>query len=251
MTSPADLGQFFLEDETIFEEIITLANLSKEDVVLEIGAGDGRLTKLLAQKAGKIVALEIDPDFLPQLKSLPKKVTVENIDALDYLTQIDHKKFNKIVSNLPSSLVEPLFKQLPFIKFQSAVLLVPEKFAQKVIADIVLSAYFEINLGSKVNHTAFNPQPKTNWRIVQLKKIELKEIDKVADYLIRFINEHPQTKVKNSLMEGLIRFYQLKGKTLTKNEARKIIATSKFPLDVLENLPNKDFSWEKLVKVEI
>jgi len=65
--------QFLLKDEKMVDEIVRFADLSKDDIVLEIGAGTGVLTKELAKRAGKVIAFEIDRKFRPFLEKFPSK----------------------------------------------------------------------------------------------------------------------------------------------------------------------------------
>src|SRR3989304_1201749 len=62
------LGQHFLKNKKILEEIARLAELSKKDIVLEIGPGHGELTEFLAQAAGKVIAVEKDRELIPFLE---------------------------------------------------------------------------------------------------------------------------------------------------------------------------------------
>ena len=62
--------QFFLTDDKIIKKIVEFANLERKDVVLEIGAGTGNLTKELAKRAGKVIVFEIDSRFKPFLSKL-------------------------------------------------------------------------------------------------------------------------------------------------------------------------------------
>lgn len=70
-------GQNFLTDETVLEEMVEVAGVSKQDTVLEIGPGIGNLTRLLCEKAGFVFSVEKDPKFFPILKSI-KKEYIEN-----------------------------------------------------------------------------------------------------------------------------------------------------------------------------
>ena len=73
------LGQNFLIDEKIINFIVNSADLTKEDTVLEIGAGIGFVTELLAQKAKKVYAVEIDKQAISVLKQLP----YDNIEIIE------------------------------------------------------------------------------------------------------------------------------------------------------------------------
>ena len=233
-----DLGQFFLQDKTIIQKLVEAALINKKEVVVEIGAGDGRITKLLAQKAGKVIALEIDKKFLPQLKKLPGKVEIRIEDALGFLQNQSSRKIDKLVANLPSSLVEPVFKTLTQTDFVRAAFLVPQKFTRKLKNQPVFQAYFEIELIEKVSKKAFFPVPKTNWQMIAVEKIpEPLKSGKQELFLLRFIYEHPKAKLKNSLIEAIINIFAHKGKKLTKNQARKILKKAKINPEILEGLP--------------
>jgi len=228
MLSGIYLGQFFLEDQDILRKIADVASIKKEEIILEIGAGDGRLTKILASQAQKVIAIEIDKKFFPLLKKMPKNVEVIFEDVLKILSKKPLPKFTKILGNLPSSLVEPLFQKLIKIKFKLAVFLVPKKFAHKIEKHQVFSLYFEVKLIGKVPKTAFQPIPRTNWEIILVTKKENPLRTKDLNlFLKRFVYEHPKAKLKNALVEGLIRFYAAQGKKITKNQAREICDRSK------------------------
>lgn len=214
----ADLGQFFLEDKSILQRILSAAEIQPNEIVLEIGAGDGRLTRLLAQTAKKVIAVEIDKKFEPVLKQLPSNVEIIIDDALKFLGK---KKYDKLVANLPSTLTEPILHKLISVNFKLAVFLVPEKFAYKIEKHPVFCLYFETKLIEKVLKTAFQPMPRTNWEIILItKKKDPSKTGNLDLFLRRFVYEHPKAKVKNSLVEGLIKFRLINGERLTKNQAR-------------------------------
>jgi len=62
--------QHFLIDKQVLERIIEYGKLTKADTVLEIGAGYGNLTAKLAKKAGKVIAIEVDPELAPSIKKM-------------------------------------------------------------------------------------------------------------------------------------------------------------------------------------
>lgn len=91
-------GQNFLIDDIVLDDIITAADLKKEDAVLEIGPGIGNLTEKLLQKTNFVLSIEKDPKFLPVLKSLHKKYRnfqYEIADILEY-------DFKKALQSIPS-----------------------------------------------------------------------------------------------------------------------------------------------------
>jgi 16S rRNA (adenine1518-N6/adenine1519-N6)-dimethyltransferase len=220
------LDQFFLEDDFLVERFIAELDLNKNDLVLEVGAGNGSLTKVLVKKAKKIIAVEIDPVFKKQLKDLDNNCQIIFDDILLVLKnrQKYNFKFNKIAGNLPSSVVEPLIKLLFHFNFETAVFFLPLIFANKLIKQEPYTFYFKTILLEKVSPSSFSPAPKTNWALVKITPLSKAILEKdPGRYLKQYVYEHPLAKPKNSQREGLIKYYRTKGKKLTKNEARKIL----------------------------
>jgi len=216
------LDQFFLKDQKIVKDFISAAELKKSDVVLEIGAGNGLLTKIIAAEASRVIAVEIDKNFKKDLAGLGGSVRVIFADGLEVLKNKEkyNLKFNKIIGSLPSLIIEPLMKELTKINFEMAVFLVPLKFVGKLKKSI----YFNYKLICKVFRKSFSPVPKTNWALVKIvKKIEFGR----EEFLKKYLFEHPLAKKENALREGLISYYKAQGKKLTKNQAREIIKSKK------------------------
>ncbi|MCK5459008.1 MAG: methyltransferase domain-containing protein, partial [Thermoplasmatales archaeon] len=117
------LGQHFLIDKHVAEREITYADIGTDDVVLEIGPGKGILTQLLAKKAKKIIAIEIDSALVEKLENtVPGNVSVIHADIM----KIDFNtlpRFNKIVSNLPFQISSPVTFKLLKYPFSKAVLI--------------------------------------------------------------------------------------------------------------------------------
>ena len=129
------LDQNFMIDEDILDRIVSMSDLSKKDTVLEIGAGTGLLTKKLARKAGKVIAIEIDETLKTHLKKNLSGAKNVQLVFGNALTKIKHHRFNKIVSNIPYSISEPLIQNLIYRDFDIAVLTVPKVFASRLVAD--------------------------------------------------------------------------------------------------------------------
>ncbi|MCL5091143.1 MAG: hypothetical protein M1514_03985 [Patescibacteria group bacterium] len=226
------LDQFFLNDPKIVGEFVKAASLKKTDRVLEIGAGTGILTRELAKKAGKIVALEIDKTFKNELSKMPGNVEVIFINALVYLNK--PAKFNKIVGSLPSSVVEPFFQKLTKLHFNLGVFIVPLKFVKKLLTDPSLSFYLNAKLISKVGKGSFIPIPKTNWALIKVTLQEFLKDNNNLSFINQYLIEHPEAKLKNALMEAVVKVKKKQGQKITKNEARIIVSQFKLPGSTLE-----------------
>src|SRR3989338_3347912 len=105
------LGQNFLINAGILEKIVSAAELNLNDTVLEIGPGTGNLTKLLSEKAGRVIAIEKDRRLIEELQEKFKNTNVEIIEGdvlklkTDNLLVIGNWKLEtvryKIVANIP------------------------------------------------------------------------------------------------------------------------------------------------------
>ncbi|CAG0974065.1 partial cobalt-precorrin-6B (C15)-methyltransferase, partial [Methanosarcinales archaeon] len=91
--------QHFLIDEQVLGRIIEYGHINSLDTVLEIGAGFGNLTEKIALKAGKVIAIEVDPELASSLNRF------DNVEVIigDAMKQ-DFPHFNKVISNLPYSI---------------------------------------------------------------------------------------------------------------------------------------------------
>ena len=112
------LGQNFLVNQNVVDEIVNSAEISKEDLIIEIGPGLGTLTKQLLEKAGKVICIELDERMIKILNdrfSLYDNFEIINDDVLKVdLNQIIEKenKKCKIVANLPYYITTPIIMKL-------------------------------------------------------------------------------------------------------------------------------------------
>lgn len=223
------LDQFFLIDQNIVELIVDTAEIENNDLVLEIGAGNGIVTKELLKKAGKTIVVEIDRQFEGSLKKIDGKLQIIFTDALKVLEE-RRIKFTKIVGSLPSSIVEPLIHLLTKTDFVTAVFLLPLKFTAKLINNSSFLTYFDFSIVRKVTRRSFSPVPRTNWAVVKItRKPDALLANDEERFLRQYVYEHPNAKKENALKEGLIKYYKAHNKSLTKKEAKKIITTKNPP----------------------
>jgi 16S rRNA (adenine1518-N6/adenine1519-N6)-dimethyltransferase len=209
------LGQIFLIDKKVAEREVNYAYISHNDTVLEIGPGQGFLTKLLAEKAKKVVAIELDKNLINNLKhSIPDNVELIHGDAL----KVDFEtlpKFNKIVSNLPFQISSPItFKFLDYT-FSLAVLIYQKEFADRMIATPNSKDYSRLSVGiyyktkcellETIPKTCFKPQPKVDSCIIRLiprKHPPFSVIDeKFFLNLTKNLFNHRRKKIKNIIAD--------------------------------------------------
>lgn len=119
LTPNRDLGQNFLVDEQLVEKLVTSVGVGASDIVIEIGAGLGILTRALARRAQKVVTLEIDAGLVRALRAedaLPGNIELIHADALTFdfkalLARVSGQGPVRIVANLPYSVSSPLLRR--------------------------------------------------------------------------------------------------------------------------------------------
>ena len=241
ITPNPDADQHFMIDKAALEKIICAAEITPDETVLEIGAGIGNLTKLLAKKAKKVYAIEKDFALSGALNE--ETAGLENVEIIiaDAL-KIKLPQFDKLVSNLPYQICEALMKKLSFTNFKSAVVCVPETFAKAICAkegkkeytklSFVTQAFFDAEIVGKVAKESFYPKPRTKSAIL---KLTMKTHLEFGDYLVQELLRENDKKLKNALREAIIfASHNAGGNSGTKRAARNLIATWKLPDAVLE-----------------
>ena len=175
------LGQHWLNDHATLNEICDLAELNNEDIVLEIGPGYGTLTKILIQKANKVVAIELDSNLALQLKTFvdADNLTVVNESILKFdLTKLPVEY--KVVANIPYYLTSNLLRLLSESSNPPSVivLLIQKEVAERVgakagdmsLLSVTTQYFWEVNLSSIVKAKLFTPPPKVDSQIILLKR---------------------------------------------------------------------------------
>jgi 16S rRNA (adenine1518-N6/adenine1519-N6)-dimethyltransferase len=231
-------GQHFLIDLSVASREVDYAKLTKDEIVLEIGPGQGVITRLLAQKAKQVIAIEIDQRLVDKLKTaLPENVTLISGDALsvDFQTL---PRFTKIVSNLPFEISSPItFKFLEY-SFSRAILIYQKDFAERLVALPGKKEYSRLTVGisykahcrilEDVSRSCFSPAPKVDSSIVEL-----------------IPREKPMFNVENE------RFFFELTKQLFNHRRKKIRSTIKALYGDFEQLPYLDQRVEELTPEQI
>lgn len=219
-----ELGQNFLTDERVIEDLLQTADIGGEDLVLEVGAGTGALTKPLAKRAGRIIAVEIDKALIPQLQESLKgleDVTIVNEDILkvDVDTRIqgyfrgvgekrrflsgvkgpykDRNAF-KVVGSIPYQITSPLIHKLLKIKRRpkSITIVVQKEVAEKIAAKPPKATYLSnlvANFGQAeiirtISPDAFHPQPTVDSALLHIRlrpKPYIKDAERFEGFLHR------------------------------------------------------------------
>lgn len=238
---PQNFDQHFLIDDKIINEFINVANVLPTDEVLEIGPGEGVLTKLIAKKAKKVTCVELDQRLKLALEEIVKKnnnVEIIYGNALDvYLPKCD-----KIITSLPYRIIEPFIHKLLKCEFNELFMIVGNRFAEGVLnkeknkLSVLTNSFFRITKFIEILPDSFNPPPRVKSALIKLEPIGYFDLD--DEYLMfRLLFNFREKKVKNNLQESLIKFFDFKNYKLTKKESKKIIEN----INLNEKLLNKTF----------
>jgi 16S rRNA (adenine1518-N6/adenine1519-N6)-dimethyltransferase len=181
-TVKKEYGQHFLADPNILEVIGRLAELRPDDVVLEIGPGQGVLTRYLAERVSRVHAVEIDRALEPALDDLPVNVDVVFGDALRIELPQDA---TKLVANLPYNVATPLvvesLDELPNVGLWCVM--VQREVADRFFASPNTKEYGAVSVLVQlaaertgfhaVSRTVFRPQPNVDSALVAFRRTEL------------------------------------------------------------------------------
>ena len=223
-----NLGQNYLIDRNKRDQIVNFGNLTKDDVVLEIGPGIGTLTTELSAKAKKVIAIEQDTSIFKILKERLEKENIDNVELInDDALNVDFPKFNKIVSNLPYQISSPItFKFLDY-DFDIGILMYQKEFASRMNGAVGtkdysrLSAmlYFkcDVEILTNVSAESFIPKPKVDSSVVKLTpkipkldgKLSDLSVDEISDdafntysNFTKALFQHRNKKVRNALIDS-------------------------------------------------
>ncbi|WP_437194382.1 16S rRNA (adenine(1518)-N(6)/adenine(1519)-N(6))-dimethyltransferase RsmA [Planctomicrobium sp. SH527] len=192
-----NLGQNFLIDINIIDFVVRSAELTKDDVVLEIGAGTGGMTTFMAYEAGHVISVEIDRNMFELASEATQKynnVTLINADALKNKNNfnpvvleeiqkqlaVSPKRRLKMVANLPYSVATPVISNLVAteLPWERMVVTIQYEVGSRMQAkageehygalSVWLQSQCQVELLKKLGPTVFWPRPKVDSAVVQL-----------------------------------------------------------------------------------
>ena len=211
-----NLGQNYLIDKNKRDQIINFGNISKKDVVLEIGTGIGTLTIELAKRAKRVIAIEQDKKICEILSQRLEDEKIDNVELInDDALKVDFPPFNKIISNLPYQISSPItFKFLDY-EFDLAILMYQKEFASRMNGEVGtkdysrLSAmlYFKCDVEklTEVSNESFIPKPQIDSTVVRLtpKENSISSEDfKTYSKFTKALFQHRNKKIKNALIDS-------------------------------------------------
>lgn len=251
-------GQNFLIDTHVLEKIIAKADISKDDMVLEIGPGIGTMTQYLCESAKKVVAVEIDKTLIPILNDTLSEydnVSIINEDILKVdinrlVEEENDGKPIKVVANLPYYITTPIIMGLfeKKVKVESITVMVQKEVAQRIQSgpgtkdygalSLAVQYYAEPEIVANVPPNCFMPRPNVSSAVIRMK-LHATPVVNVSDEVLMFqlikasfsqrrktltngINNSPELKfTKEQVAEALIQMGKnenVRGETLTLEE---------------------------------
>ena len=198
-------GQNFLIDEHVITKIINAAEITKDDLVLEIGPGIGTMTQYLAESAGKVIAVEIDKNLIPILEETLAEydnVTVINEDILKLdinrlVEEENDGKPIKVVANLPYYITTPIIMGLfeSHVPLQSITVMVQKEVADRMqvgpgskdygALSLAVQYYAKPYIAANVPPNCFIPRPGVGSAVIRLTRYEEPPVT-VKDEILMF-----------------------------------------------------------------
>jgi 16S rRNA (adenine1518-N6/adenine1519-N6)-dimethyltransferase len=187
------LGQNFLVDDNIIDKIVNSADIAKKDIVIEVGPGIGNMTRRLAAKAGRLIAVEIDRHLIPALEEVlqdfPNSLLI-NKDILktsleDVIKEEKEKEPEtgcvKIVANLPYYITTPII--MKFLEenpgIDTMVFMIQKEVAERIIASPGRKDYGALSVAVQyyskperlfdVSPNCFVPKPDVDSTVIRMK----------------------------------------------------------------------------------
>ncbi len=233
-------GQSFLQDEEVLGRIVRAADLNKDDLVLEIGAGTGVLTEKLGQSASRVMAVELDErlcDILRERLASFDNVAIIRDDILKVNLKDLVKTFNfqlstfnslKVIGNLPYYITTPVIFHLLKQKslFTLFVIMVQREVAERLAASpggkdygiltLACQYHAEVEIMARVGRESFFPRPEVDSALVKLRILKEPRVrvgdEKLLFSLIKASFGQRRKTLRNAILAD--RHLGLKGKEL-------------------------------------
>ena len=217
-------GQNFLIDPHVLDKIISAAEITKEDCVLEIGPGIGTMTQYLAENAREVIAVEIDKNLIPILEdtlSSYENVTVINEDILkvDIAKIVDEKNAGKpikVVANLPYYITTPIIMGLfeSHVPLNSITIMVQKEVADRMkvgpgtkdygALSLAVQYYAKPEIVANVPPNCFIPRPNVGSAVIRLTRYEQPPVQVENERRMFSIIRASFNQRRKTLVNGLV-----------------------------------------------
>lgn len=264
ITANKSLGQNFLIDDEVINNIIKASNINKEDLVIEIGPGLGTLTSKLLENAGKVIAIELDKKMITILEDRFRlynnfKLLNEDILKVDLNKLIEENKEKiknvKIVANLPYYITTPIIMKLleDRLNIDSITVMVQKEVADRITAKpgnklsgaITYSVdyYAEAKEIVFVSKNSFIPAPEVDSEVIKLTIRDKAKVDLLSEDMFFKVIKASFMQRRKTLINGLLNSGIINDKEKIKDIFKEIgleenIRGEKLTLQEFANLSN-------------
>ena len=211
------LGQNFLNNEEVLDQTISIANLSADDFVIEIGPGPGVLTERLLATGCNLTAIEIDSGICKFLRETFPDLNLIEGDALS----VKWPLCNKFVANIPYQISSPLLEIITRNRsIEQVVILVQEEFAERLVVEwesdrgslgMCTMLDWDCAIETRVGPHCFTPSPKVHSCLVSMTRKSPPKNSKLAKLLIRQAFGQRRKKLRNTLAKSPKRIARVSG----------------------------------------
>ena len=249
ITANKKLGQNFLINDDVIEKIILSANIEQNDIIIEIGPGLGTLTKKLIEKAGKVIAIEIDNKMINILNDRFKQCdnfVLINQDVLktdlNKLISQYKKSFEKvkIVANLPYYITTPIIMKLleEKLDIESITVMIQKEVAQRITADpgdkLSGAITYSVNYYAipeeiiVVERDSFIPAPEVDSEVIKLYIRNIPAVNVIDEKMFFNIIKASFMQRRKTLLNSLANF----GITKDKEKLKEILIKAEIDEDI-------------------
>ncbi len=217
------LGQHFLRDTGVIDRIIRWMNPRPDDTFIEIGSGDGVLSKRLAPAVARLFAIELDRDCIPSLEKALKPYKTATV-VHDDILQLDMSQFAsdskrctpdlRVAGNLPYNIATAIIEKIMHcsLSVQDMMFMVQAEVAQRITAapgsrqygylSVHCQHHCDVRIGFRVSPSCFVPRPKVSSSMVSLhpkKSLKDADFESCFEDLVKAAFSHRRKTLANSL----------------------------------------------------
>lgn len=242
-------GQNFLIDTRVLEKIMDSAEITKEDCVLEIGPGIGTMTQYLAERAGRVVVVEIDKNLIPILQDTLSEydnITIINDDILKVdinkiVEELNGGRPIKVVANLPYYITTPIIMGLfeSHVPLQSITIMVQKEVADRMqvgpgtkdygALSLAVQYYAKPEIVANVPPNCFIPRPNVGSAVIRLTRYELPPVQVQDEKRMFALIRASFNQRRKTLMNGLSNAPELH---ITKEQIAQALESMGLPLTI-------------------
>lgn len=206
-------SQNFLRDPELVQELIQKSSLCKEDTVIDIGAGKGIITELLAKSVKSVIAIEPDTNLYSYLQDKFKEYRNVHIQKIDFLKSDLPKEQYKVFSNIPFSITADIIKRLLgaqnspedsylIVQEEAAKKYAGQPYARETLLSILHKPWFNFSVVYNFRRNDFTPIPQVNSALLRIEKLKKPLIPQHAADLFKDFVAFGFTSVRPNLKKG-------------------------------------------------